>query len=287
MASEEYRAGEAEVRSGISRFVAQVAVYIGVLALSVGVIRLVAGLSPRGGFTDQALSNFLVIWGAVILVMGYATLRKLGVAVQSSAVPPQNLRPTLEFKVVESILTVRVRLTQWGAHLASPGLPIVNGILPEALSVESSSHPGTHYEVNLNALTCTCPNFVRLRQEVPPTSFGRMCKHLAARYRLLVPEGASTELILAILGAGHMKVDHRIARLASGGTVVLGFDPDREWCDVFARRRRAGERGGSYTGLFARYGFNLLERRWSYGDGPDGAREIRRLIEAAIEVEVQ
>ena len=138
------------------------------------------------------------------------------------------------------------------------------------------------YFVNLHEFTCTCPDFQERRRHVPPGKFNRLCKHIAEAFsRHGRPDGWS-EVHHAIISRsfGMFKDRYFIIPLNSGIEIALGYEDDYSWLDVFARSRRTGEKKGLYTGRYHRYGFNYLGPRWSYGEGPPGAMEIRRIIRA-------
>lgn len=66
--------------------------------------------------------------------------------------------------------------------------------------------------------------------------------------------------------------------MASGEALAVGFTEGEPWLDVIARKRRKGEKGGVYTGPFDHFGYDALDGRWSYGESPPGAGELRDLI---------
>jgi hypothetical protein len=45
-----------------------------------------------------------------------------------------------------------------------------------------------------------------------------------------------------------------------------------EWVNVYARK----------GGAFDRFGYNIVEKRWSYSEAPPGALAIRRRIHSTI-----
>lgn len=68
------------------------------------------------------------------------------------------------------------------------------------------------------------------------------------------------------------------ARLESGEYVFFAASKDDPWVEVFARTRKQGEKGGTYTGDYAHYGFSVDKSEWSCGEAPPGAREIRKMM---------
>jgi hypothetical protein len=104
---------------------------------------------------------------------------------------------------------------------------------------------------------------------------------MRAPERLLLEPISVSELPISE-AYGQAKARHFRARLASGEFVYFGFTAGIEWIDVYARRRRAGEKEGRFTGPYACYGFSRSSQRWSFGSGPPGAAEIRVLVAALI-----
>jgi hypothetical protein len=77
----------------------------------------------------------------------------------------------------------------------------------------------------------------------------------------------------------YTKKDHYYRlTLASGEEFAVGATVDEAWLDVITRKRRKGERAGLFTGAYDCFGYSIIEGRWSYGEGPPGAGEIRRLL---------
>jgi hypothetical protein len=74
------------------------------------------------------------------------------------------------------------------------------------------------------------------------------------------------------------KAVYRVFPREAGHYVAIGYTPDSYWLDVVSRKRRKGDGGGYYTGAYAVSGFTLVGQRWSYGEGPPGARELRALV---------
>ena len=74
------------------------------------------------------------------------------------------------------------------------------------------------------------------------------------------------------------KTNYVRGKLSSGQPVLIGYSCDDSWLDVYARKRRKGDRDGVYTGNYDCFGFNIERNGWSFGDGPPGAREIRSML---------
>ncbi len=113
------------------------------------------------------------------------------------------------------------------------------------------------------------------RPPPPPISDGLFLAAAVSRDAFI---SSGDELAKVVAAKYHQKdLYHRIT-LDSGEEAAVGYTPGNPWLDVFARARRKADSGGRYTGNYRECGFNLEERRWSYGAGPPGAAEIRRQI---------
>ncbi|WP_317933581.1 hypothetical protein [Halioxenophilus sp. WMMB6] len=147
--------------------------------------------------------------------------------------------------------------------------------------VESYSDENTTYNVSVSEMTCTCPDFKKHRKGVPVNDPRRACKHL---YCVLEENNLLSnlsELALAILESPSKNKKLTTVKLSSGNEVSICHGGN-EWVDVFTRKRRKGDSGGLYSGKYDRFGFNINEQRWSYGDGPPGAREIKSILSQVL-----
>jgi hypothetical protein len=97
------------------------------------------------------------------------------------------------------------------------------------------------------------------------------------------PDDVRERVGLCVLRASQMREERHAQAvlyylaLASGQPVYILLSGDYEWIDVLTSSKR-----DEYTGLgpdaFQRYGFSRDASRWSYGEGPYGAREIRAAL---------
>ncbi|WP_367278628.1 SWIM zinc finger family protein [uncultured Sulfitobacter sp.] len=151
--------------------------------------------------------------------------------------------------------------------------------------IASFTHPGVFYDVSLSYQTCSCPDFLH-RSDFPANSFSRWCKHLMAA---LSDEGAFKnigEWHKAIAEAGHGGPFSAFTVTTERSQVFLltaGRNPD--WINVLGRTRRKGEQAHQASGSIREFGWCISERRWSYGEGPPGARELRRLMVQINEIQ--
>lgn len=163
----------------------------------------------------------------------------------------------------------------------NPTLSIPEGEAIPDQEIESYSDEGTIYNVSVSEMTCTCPDFRKHRKGVPANDPRRACKHL---YCVLEDNNLISnlrELALAILESPSKNKKLTTVKLSSGNEVSICHGGN-EWVDVFTRKRRKGDSSGLYSGKYDRFGFSTNEQRWSYGDGPPGAREIKSILSQVL-----
>lgn len=178
---------------------------------------------------------------------------------------PEQLRKwDLEKDLARSMLKKRVKLT-FSVHDSQPY---------NEIDVRSSElGTGRFYRVNVPEQTCECAEY-QFRKEFPPNHLGRLCKHL---YSLLFKEGYETYIKYAhaefdALSFSFIRSSLRRGPIAAyrlqfaetyrvDVLVDLPFSGEIEWIRVA---------DGSFV-----YGWNIAERRWSYGEGPSWRAGVR------------
>lgn len=144
----------------------------------------------------------------------------------------------------------------------------------------SENSNGVNYSISLDDQSCTCPDFAKMRRRLQPRDhFSRWCKHLVRELhdRELIEFENSWQETIAALGYGGPFKAYQVF-LTTAPNVVLTIKPDTEWINVLGRKRRAGEKIIEASGPVAEYGWSLKEKRWSYGQGPAGAGELRKTL---------
>lgn len=143
-------------------------------------------------------------------------------------------------------------------------------------NVVADYEKNSFFELNLIDQTCGCDSFQKNRHIYPVNDVRRLCQHL--RYELLQKHCAYISELAECYISYRSRDNFNISKyqLSSGVPFYIGHNGTKsEWIDIFARKRRKGEKEGNFTGAYERYGYNLLEKRWSYGEGPAGAKEIK------------
>lgn len=142
----------------------------------------------------------------------------------------------------------------------------------------SSLRSGETYIVDPIEQTCTCPDF-KSRQEYPKNYFGRWCKHILRVLNDAEAFRASDfwHRAIASSGFGGPYVAAFI-HMNPNPPVMITFGKNTEWVNIFAKTKRTGETIKNPTGHARCFGWSVAERRWSYGDAPPGARELRKFL---------
>jgi predicted RNA-binding Zn-ribbon protein involved in translation (DUF1610 family) len=156
-------------------------------------------------------------------------------------------------------------------------LPVFTEACYKSIPVSSSDGTAEYY-VDLTSYTCTCPDFVERRSEQPMRSATRACKHIC---RVLLRETCKSRLNPLLLSMVENSVSFGTGIhpgwliLDDNDNVVFVSFPARDWCNIFApvRTKRL---------IYERYGYNIAERRWSYGEAPIGARSLRQYLHGQL-----
>lgn len=135
--------------------------------------------------------------------------------------------------------------------------------------------------VDLAAQTCSCDDFRQHRAGRAPDHFARWCKHLVVGLREDGAFAGADEWIAAIAHNDHGgPVGAFKVALKSAPEVLMVVDPASDWVNVYARTLNSGERIAQASGPIEKFGWSVSQHRWSWGEGPPGARELRRMLRA-------
>ena len=144
--------------------------------------------------------------------------------------------------------------------------------------VPSFSDSKKSYTVNLNEMTCTCASFSK-QMHLPSSLLSRCCKHIL---HVLFLNGAlkSTDSWMFAIrdSANHLPDRAWLIDLESASPVLVTAEAGNEWINVLAHTVRSKERIKTASGPIERFGWNISEKRWSYGSGPPGSHELTPLM---------
>ena len=124
--------------------------------------------------------------------------------------------------------------------------------------------------------TCTCADWIDRRRTKPEGSLGRACKHIVLTiferglYRSL-PKPIWAVLNNCLMrNGGTGPSDEYIAVDVKERQFVVSYG-NGDWANVIEFRASDCER----------FGYNLIQKRWAYGESPKGARGLRAAIHEA------
>lgn len=144
--------------------------------------------------------------------------------------------------------------------------------------VASQSSSGA-YLVSLATQTCTCADFLSARTAAPKNHMSRCCKHLLTKLLELGVFDGADKWIVAICKSGRGGPQAAwVVERESSPEVAISLSQSKEWINVYAHSLRKKERIANASGPIKEYGWSIPEQRWSYGDAPPGARELRKLL---------
>jgi len=129
--------------------------------------------------------------------------------------------------------------------------------------------------VNIDDRDCSCDWITNLKSQksitIPKTDIRWVCRHQAeiiCKYVDLDSIDAS-ELSQSIIHQRYRKADYIEHKESRYSKILIGFDSDLDWIDVFVDHYDDDHR----------YGYSLLEKRWSFEQKPKrGSRKIVQII---------
>jgi hypothetical protein len=131
------------------------------------------------------------------------------------------------------------------------------------------------YSVDLREPSCSCPDWLDRRRGLPYSHPAKACKHIVS---ILQQHWSDRTVILSpilefLLGNAHAHKTgifpaDNYGRFEVGGSVILFSYGASSWMNVWAPSRDQ----------YLRYGYNVGERRWSYGEKPKNSTQIVRVL---------
>lgn len=141
-----------------------------------------------------------------------------------------------------------------------PELPAI----PVSLKIRSQSDASVLYDVDLSGPSCSCPDWTIYRARLPKGSPSRCCKHVINAFEQLRPSRGWPGWLAGFFAFGWRTHPDRRWFLLGDSLLSAGND----WCEVFAKE----------DGEWARFGYSVPERRWSYGSGPEAAQRYEHAL---------
>ncbi|MEG6505875.1 hypothetical protein [Nitratidesulfovibrio sp. 1201_IL3209] len=143
------------------------------------------------------------------------------------------------------------------------------------ITCKSSTDADVQYTLDVNNQTCTCPDWSKRRSAYPKNNPCRLCKHLNVFFEETgvalpaalkpfedmichfafddsgIPIGEKTEALV---------IGHPDGAFEPVGHLAVRKSMDSEWVNI-------------YTSSLD-YGYNIVERRWAYGNEPEFAQDL-------------
>ena len=156
----------------------------------------------------------------------------------------------------------------------------IDGAFKKPVETRSSSDSSVVYIVDLENQTCTCPDWCA-RSDQPKNHLGRYCKHLIGEFRAAssLPKDEWIEWLMSYRGG---PIRAWWIHLKTAPSVLLTCGIGSPWVNIHARTKRKGERIANATGSIEQTGWNVIEQRWSYGQGPIGSRELTPIMRKLV-----
>lgn len=192
------------------------------------------------------------------------TRKNLVLAVAVSAPPPvatspptrvptaNEAAPTLDSIVAAALMNFKID---------RPQLPSI----PLQIRMPSESESGIEYLVDLVGPTCSCPDFQTTRASMQRLHLNRCCKHIFKGYSQVAPANGWPSWLDAYFELGlrpHPDQSWTVVKL--GNDCVLVSSARNDWANVFVNLISENER----------YGYNVAEDRWAYGNEPETAQQL-------------
>lgn len=142
------------------------------------------------------------------------------------------------------------------------------------------------YQINLQQLSCTCPDFKKRRAYFPEGDIRRVCKHQAQaiiglRKNMKITDDMRIQnIIRGSQDMGFHVFDQCIEvtfneSVRGPNPFYIFIEPNNDWINVVSFSLRS----------FTRAGYNTIEKRWAYGSSPFPAgykQKYDKAIEKAI-----
>jgi len=129
--------------------------------------------------------------------------------------------------------------------------------------VKSTKNNGI-YLVNPFMVTCTCKDFNKKHSHFEICDIRRFCRHLAKIYIKYANVCEFDRFKIAVLSSGQGSKQNYYflcdkSSESSEEKVLIVYDYEYKWWDVYAEES---------DGKLKRYGFDIIENRWSHNEGP-------------------
>ncbi len=135
--------------------------------------------------------------------------------------------------------------------------------IPTTVSVKSDSNPDETYYVNLSDSSCSCSDWNSERRHFQPNTLNRCCKHVAYALHKIKKDSEYPEWLQCLINeCRHSKKglspNFKWTIVLVKNNPVLVSSGNSDWINVYAH----------HDGNFSKFGYDIKEKRWSYGIRP-------------------
>ena len=135
-----------------------------------------------------------------------------------------------------------------------------------------------NYQVDLQELTCTCPEFRSQRAGLPPEAIGRICRHLSQALQTTGASSSMDNLVRSIVESGPTRRTYFEIPLGPEERVAVGHAPGSDRLDLFALEDGQKDPGSHQSVDYRKYGFSRAGQRWLDDEEPREADRIGAAI---------
>lgn len=142
------------------------------------------------------------------------------------------------------------------------------------------------YQIDLGKQTCTCDYFSK-KAHFPLNDARRFCYHMIEafeRYEAFKNVPHRTLMVAELGSAWHITSAYSLKHVKLPLMYLL-VEKANPWLNIFARKKRSGESVYSASGDFERHSYNILQERWSYGEGVPGASILKPFFQSITTLE--
>lgn len=141
------------------------------------------------------------------------------------------------------------------------------------------------YEVDLDHVTCNCPDFKKGRANYGKNELSRFCKHLflfGSDFGFCRTTNYPNNDLLQFYLDQAVKNEYSFGHefyfaKVEGNDVFVSNKPRSEWINITTRKKAKGNTE-AFTGEIGSFGCNVIENRWSYGNRPPNAIKNRQYL---------
>ena len=142
------------------------------------------------------------------------------------------------------------------------------------------------YDIDLAEQSCTCRNFKK-KKAFAKNDIRRFCDHLMNEFgkRDLFEYTHHRTLMVGELGARGATQSAYALKHFDLPLMYILVEKENPWLNVYCRTKQTGENIYNASGYYDRHGYNIIEKRWSYGEGATGISLLRDFFKSVTTLE--